>query len=69
MHSLVPVPGNDLPPGFESIATKRARLNASPVPAMVTQILWRYPERVSYVTLLACVFLLFHGLVHNHILD
>ena len=47
MHSVIPVPEDDLPPGFESVSTKRARLDTAAVLTMVPQTLWRYPERVG----------------------
>ena len=47
MHTLIPVSAHDLPPGFESITTKRTKLDISAVPTMVTQIQWRCPEKVA----------------------
>ncbi|KAI5059880.1 hypothetical protein GOP47_0024300 [Adiantum capillus-veneris] len=48
MHALVPVAGDDLPPGFEGVATKRARLDSAAILAMVAQITWRFPERFCF---------------------
>eukprot|EP00250_Pteridium_aquilinum_P008467 c17971_g1_i1 orf=781-2496(-) len=48
MHALVPVSTDDLPPGFEGVATKRARLDIDAILAMVAQITWRSPERFCY---------------------
>ncbi|MCO5553170.1 hypothetical protein L7F22_006691 [Adiantum nelumboides] len=48
MHALAPVSGDDLPPGFEGVATKRVRLDSAAINAMVAQITWRVPETFSF---------------------
>lgn len=49
MHAVIPVSEDDLPPGFEGVAAKRARLDTAAVTTtMVSQISWRYPEKFLY---------------------
>eukprot|EP00249_Psilotum_nudum_P022489 c28535_g1_i2 orf=1061-2644(+) len=45
MHAAIPVSLDDLPPGFEGVAAKRASLDAESIAAMVPQISWQFPSK------------------------
>lgn len=47
MHAVIPVSEDDLPPGFEGVAAKRAKLDTAAI-EMAAQICWRCPEKFMY---------------------
>ncbi|KAH7445220.1 hypothetical protein KP509_02G113100 [Ceratopteris richardii] len=48
MHTLTPVSDDDIPPGFEGLATKRAKIDSTAILAMVPQITWQLPIRFHH---------------------
>jgi hypothetical protein len=51
MHASIPVSVHEVPPGFENVSAKRAKLDTSAALSMATQIPWRCPEKVWRILL------------------